>query len=81
MNVAVPAASLTVTSPIDTVGASSSSVIVPTAWPSSIVTFTPPLRFTRNVSFASSSASWVTGTTNVAVVAPGAIVSVCVVAV
>ena len=49
VNVAVPSFSPTVTSPIDTVAVSPSSLIVPTAWSSEKLTPRPPFcRFVRS---------------------------------
>ena len=63
--------SVTVTSSIESVGSGSSSVIVPTPWPSAIVAFVGFERLTKNVSFASSSRSPLTSTVTVFVVWPG----------
>ncbi len=75
VNVAVPAASDTVTSPIDTVGAASLSVIVPTPTPSAINAFVGADRFSVNDSGASSVVSSITATDTVCEVTPGANVS------
>ena len=68
--------STTVTLPIEIVGGVSSLVMVPRPWLSTIVALTAPERFTKNVSFASFSASPTTGTVMVCVVCPGAKVTV-----
>ena len=68
--------SVTVTSPIDSAGAASSSVIVPTRRAVGDRGVAAPLRLTVNVSSGSSSASRLTGTVNVCDVSPGAKVSV-----
>ncbi len=73
----VPASpSVTVASPIDTVGSVSSSVIVPTPCASAIVAFEGRLRLTKKLSVASSSRSPLTMTVTVCVVTPAAKFSV-----
>jgi hypothetical protein len=57
-------------SSIESDGDPSSSVIVPTPWPSAIVPLTGLLRSTSNVSSASSSVSPLTSTVTVFVVSP-----------
>ena len=68
--------SVTVASPIDTVGAVSSSVIVPTPCASPSVAFEGALRLRKKLSFGSSSRSPFTSTVTVCVVSPAAKLSV-----
>jgi hypothetical protein len=68
---APPLPSVTVTSLTETVGGASSSLIVPTPWPSAMVAFDGFDRVSVNVSFASSSVSPTTSTVTVFVVCPG----------
>ena len=76
---ALPSTTLTLS--IDRSGALSSSVIVPVAVPTPIVALVGVASASKNVSLASSSASFRTGTVTVAVVSPGAKLAVPVVAV
>ncbi len=68
--------SVTLTLSIDSDGVGSLSTIVPTPWPVPMVAFVGPLRLTRNVSSASSSASSITATVTGCAVTPGANVRV-----
>ena len=80
MNTAGPAFSPTLTSLIDSVGATSSSTIVPT--PTAVPSTAPTglVSVAVNVSLPSYSASPTVGTDTVCVVTPGANVTVAVVA-
>jgi hypothetical protein len=68
--------SVTVTSSMDSVGAPSSSVIVPTPWASEIVALPGFVRLRKNVSLFSSSRSPLTSTVTCFVVWPAVNVSV-----
>src|SRR5436305_9328424 len=65
--------SVTEASPTDRADRSS-SITVATAWPSAMVALVAPERLTRNVSSGSMTASPVTATVNVLLVAPDGIV-------
>ena len=73
---ASPVASVKLISPIDNVGASSSSTIMSVPVASLMVALVALDKVIVAVSFASSSVSANTGTLNVALVAPAAIVTV-----
>jgi hypothetical protein len=71
-----PSPSTTVASPIDSVGVGSSSLIVPTPWPSASVALSGGDRLTKKLSSSSSRTSPLTGTEIVFVVCPAAKVNV-----